>query len=68
MDGWEATRQILDLAVATRVILISSDKGGYFAARAARMGAKGFLPKDDLASHLGRAIEAVYLGETFFLR
>jgi DNA-binding NarL/FixJ family response regulator len=68
MDGWEATRQIIDLAVATRVILISSDKGGYFAVRAARMGAKGFLPKDDLASHLGRAIDAVYRGETFFLR
>jgi DNA-binding NarL/FixJ family response regulator len=68
MDGWEATRQILDLAVATRVVLISSDKGGYIAARAARLGAKGFLPKEDLASHLGGAIEAVYRGESFFLR
>jgi DNA-binding NarL/FixJ family response regulator len=68
MDGWEATRRIIDLGLGTGVILISSDRGVYIAAKAARIGAKGFVPKDELPGHLGRAIHAVFRGKTFFLQ
>lgn len=67
LDGFAATRQITDLAVPTRVILISGDRGAYVASRAAEAGAKGFLPKDDAGTLLLPAIEAVVRGETFFV-
>ncbi len=67
LDGFEATRQITDLLVSTRVILISSDLGSFIAKHAAAVGAKGFVPKDDVAKSLLLAIETVHRGETFFV-
>ncbi len=66
LDGFEATKQITDLSVSTRVILISSDLGRFIARKAAAVGAKGFVPKDDAAKSLLLAIETVHRGETFF--
>ena len=67
LDGFEATKQITDLSVSTRVILISSDLGSFIARKAAAVGAKGFVPKDDVAKLLLLAIETVHRGETFFV-
>ena len=67
LDGFEATKQITDLLVPTRVILISVDIGSYVAMEAADVGARGFVPKDDAAKQLVPAIEAVHRGETFFV-
>ena len=67
LDGFEATQQIIDLAVPTRVILISTDIGKPVASHSAAVGAQGFIPKDNLAMLLLSAIEAVYGGETFFM-
>ena len=67
LDGFEATKQITDLAVSTRVILISSDIGSFIARKASSFGAKGFVPKDDVAKLLLLAIETVHRGETFFM-
>ena len=67
LNGFEATKEIVDLAVPTRVILISSDLGSFIARKAAAVGAKGFVPKDDVAASLLLAIETVYRGEQFFM-
>jgi DNA-binding NarL/FixJ family response regulator len=67
LTGFEATKQITDLAVPTRVILISSEAGSFVAMKAAAVGAKGFVPKDDVAKLLVRAIETVNGGEPFFV-
>ena len=67
LDGFAATKQITDLSVPTRVILISTDPGSFIAKQAAAAGAKGFVPKDDVAKSLLLAIETVHRGETFFV-
>ena len=67
LNGFEATKQIIDLAVPTSVILISSDLGSFIAKQAAAVGAKGFVPKDHLARSLLLAIETVHRGELFFM-
>ena len=66
LNGFEATKQIMELAVPTRVILISSDLGSFVARKAAAFGAKGFVPKDDVAELLVLAIENVHQGKPFF--
>ena len=66
LNGFEATRQIVDLSLPTRVILISTDRERFIARRAAAIGAKGFLAKDDLPKFLLQTIEAVHRGELFF--
>lgn len=66
LDGFAATRQIVDSGVPTRVILISTDTGIFVTRQAAAVGAQGFVPKDDLASSLLLAIAAVHQGGQFF--
>jgi DNA-binding NarL/FixJ family response regulator len=67
LDGLEATKQIISLAIPTRVILISIYRGTYNVRQARTVGAKGFLPKDDLAISLRKAVKAVYRGEEVFV-
>jgi DNA-binding NarL/FixJ family response regulator len=67
LDGLEATKQIISLAVPTRVILISIYRGSYTVRQARAAGAKGFLPKDDVATSLTQAVKAVHRGEELFV-
>ena len=67
LDGLQATRQIVNLGLPTRVILISIYRGGYFVRQAQESGAKGFLPKDDVATSLTQAVRAVQRGEEIFV-
>ena len=66
-DGLAATELIRELTVHTRVLLISSNLGSFVARKAREAGARGFVPKDELAKLLIPGIEAVHRGETFFL-
>ena len=66
LDGLKATRKIMELAVGTRVVLMSSQRGSSIAMRAIEAGAQGFVPKDEVAAFLLLAIETVHRGETFF--
>lgn len=68
LNGLEATRQIMDLVVPTRVILISLQIGSFIVMQAIAVGARGFIPKDNVAKQLLPAIEAVHRGETFFVQ
>lgn len=67
LSGLAATRRISELALPTRVILISFERGSFFTRQAVDVGAQGFVSKDDLATLLLPAIEAVHRGETFFV-
>ena len=67
MDGFAATRQLTDLSVSTRIILISTYRGSFITRHAASVGAKGFVPKDEVAKSLLPAIKTVHRGETFFV-
>jgi two-component system nitrate/nitrite response regulator NarL len=67
LDGFTATKQITDLSIPTRVILISTDTGNFIARQAVAVGAKGFVPKDDVAKSLLSAIETVHRGGQFFM-
>lgn len=67
LDGFAATRQIADLSIPTRVILISTDTGGFIVRQAVVVGAKGFVPKDEVAKSLLPPIETVHRGKTFFV-
>jgi|SRR5918994_1012836 DNA-binding NarL/FixJ family response regulator len=66
LDGFSVTKQIVESSLPTRVLIISLTRGNFIARKAAEMGAKGFLAKDDLAVYLLPAIEAVHKGELFF--
>jgi len=57
----------VDVELPTRVLIISLTRGSFIARKAAEAGAKGFLAKDDLATYLLPAIEAVHRGELFFM-
>jgi DNA-binding NarL/FixJ family response regulator len=67
LDGFGATKQIVELSLPTKVIMISLNRGSFIARQAAAVSAKGFIPKDDLAIYLRQAIEAVQRGEEFFV-
>ncbi len=67
LNGFAATKQICDLSLPSRVILISSDLGNFIRSKAASVGAKGFMPKDVVAESLLLAIETVHQGGTFFV-
>ncbi|MBF0493860.1 MAG: response regulator [Candidatus Omnitrophica bacterium] len=51
MDGWETQRRLLESGASRPVIIMSADKNGGLAERAAKAGAIGFLQKpfNDLA-------------------
>jgi DNA-binding NarL/FixJ family response regulator len=66
LDGFSVTKQIVELSLPTRILIVSLTRGSFIARKAAEMGAKGFLAKDDLAVYLLPAIEAVHRGELFF--
>jgi DNA-binding NarL/FixJ family response regulator len=67
LDGFAATKQITDLLVPTRVILISTDTGFFIARQAVAVGAKGFVSKDAVVKSLRPAIETVHRGGQFFM-
>ena len=68
LNGFEATKQIADLAVPTHVILISTYGGAIMAEDAAAVGARGFVSKDHITDWLHTAIEIVHRGEAFFMK
>jgi DNA-binding NarL/FixJ family response regulator len=67
IDGFEATQRVIELEVSTQVILISFDIEDVTVKKATEIGARGFLPKDVVATQLFPAIQAVCRGETFFI-
>jgi DNA-binding NarL/FixJ family response regulator len=55
-DGFDATRQIREVAAGVRVLVLTGSAAGADIARAREAGADGFLTKDQIADELVQAI------------
>lgn len=66
MNGFEATRKILETNPGTKVIILSAHNDSAYVEYATSLGAKGYLVKQTSAQYLAEAIRVVYQGNTFF--
>jgi DNA-binding NarL/FixJ family response regulator len=66
MNGLDATRQILEDAPATAVLMLSMHTESTWVRQAIEAGAKGYVLKNALDLELGAAIRKVAGGETVF--
>jgi DNA-binding NarL/FixJ family response regulator len=66
LNGLKATKQIADLSLPTRVILITSLEGAGIIKKAMAAGAYGFVHKSTLVRLLPLAVESVCRGDYFF--
>lgn len=66
MNGLEATRQILEDAPDTSVLMLSMHTENTWVRQAIEAGAKGYVLKNALDLELGAAIRKVAAGETVF--
>lgn len=63
MDGLEATRQIREAAVTTRVLILSMHESDQMVRRVLEAGARGYVLKSDMAIHLVKAVKDVAHGK-----
>lgn len=66
LNGLEATRQVLKLAPATKIIILSAHGDDAYVKNATDSGALGFLLKQASTNDVCRAIREVYQGKVFF--
>jgi DNA-binding NarL/FixJ family response regulator len=66
LNGFEATRQILDANPAAKVIMLSAHSDDEYLERASATGVAGFLAKQSAAEILAEAIREVAAGGTYF--
>jgi DNA-binding NarL/FixJ family response regulator len=64
LDGLAATRRIVDGAVGTRVLILTTYDLDEYVFEALRAGASGFLLKDAPAEHLAAAVRTVAAGDS----
>lgn len=66
MNGLQATRQIIEEAPETSVLVLSMHSESTWVRQAIEAGAKGYVLKDALDLELGAAIRKIAAGETVF--
>jgi DNA-binding NarL/FixJ family response regulator len=66
IDGFEATRLILEAAPRTQVLIFTMHKSERLVEEAMRAGAQGYVLKSEAAGDLVKALEALARHETFF--
>ena len=66
LNGMEATRQILKLAPATRILILSAHSDDAYVEQVMTLGAAGYLIKQTSLQILARAIREVSKGNNFF--
>jgi DNA-binding NarL/FixJ family response regulator len=66
LNGLAATRQILKVAPATKVLILSAHNDDVYVKTATESGAMGFLLKQSSADDVCRAIREVQNGKAFF--
>jgi DNA-binding NarL/FixJ family response regulator len=66
LNGLEATRLLLKVLPATKVLMLSAHNDDAYVANAIEAGAVGFLLKQTSAREVGRAIRDVHSGKLFF--
>ncbi len=65
LNGIEATRQILQNAPQTKIILTAANQSGRQVAEALRAGARGFVPKQSTFEELANALQTVVNGRAY---
>jgi DNA-binding NarL/FixJ family response regulator len=65
MNGFEATRRILDHAPATGVVMLSMHSSTEMAREAFAAGARGYVLKESAGDEVVRAVKAVAAGHRF---
>jgi DNA-binding NarL/FixJ family response regulator len=66
LNGLEATRQLLKILPATKVLILSAHSDDAYVESATASGAAGFLLKQTSAHEVCRAIREVHQGNTYF--
>ena len=66
LNGFEATRQILEVLPATKVLILSAHGDDEYVLRAIESGAAGYLLKQTSAHEVCRAIREAHQGKTVF--
>jgi DNA-binding NarL/FixJ family response regulator len=66
LNGFEATRQILLAAPATKVLVLSAHSDDEYVAHMAAVGASGYLVKQNSGQVLVRAIREIAAGRPYF--
>jgi DNA-binding NarL/FixJ family response regulator len=66
LNGLEATRQVLKILPASKVLILSAHNDDAYVKNASESGAVGFLLKQTSAHDVCRAIREVHQGKTFF--
>jgi DNA-binding NarL/FixJ family response regulator len=66
LNGLSATRQILKVAPATKVLILSAHTDDVYVEEAIKSGARGYLLKQNCADNVCSAIREVEKGNTFF--
>jgi len=66
LNGLEATRQLLKILPATKVLILSAHSDDAYVQNATDSGAAGFLLKQTSAHEVCHAIREVHAGRTFF--
>lgn len=65
MDGLEATRELRERGVSSKVIILTGSKKREYVIAANKLGVKGYLLKESEPSNLFKAINEVALGRTY---
>lgn len=65
IDGVRATRAVLDVNAQTGVLIIGAAAADEYALQAIKMGAKGYLQKQDSLENIYQAICQVYEGDVY---
>src|SRR5262249_14840451 len=68
VDGLDILEQLQAAAPKTRIVILTGVRGAELPVRALRLGAKGFVPKEQSGDLLLRAIRRVRDGELWFDR
>jgi DNA-binding NarL/FixJ family response regulator len=66
LNGLEATRQILKMAPATRILILSAHSDDAYVEQVMTLGAAGYLVKQTSLLILAKAIREAYKGNIFF--
>ncbi|MCE9637352.1 MAG: response regulator transcription factor [Planctomycetes bacterium] len=65
LNGLEATRQILEVAPSTRVVILSAHSDAEYVTRVTALGAAGYVLKQSSLEDLADAIRTAHSGKTF---
>lgn len=68
LNGFEATRQILNILPDTKILILSAHDDDIYVDRVIELGAVGYLIKQNSVHYLSEAIRAVASGKTYFCR